>query len=102
MDKDLKEQLEISDGKAAGGVAPPVLGEVPAADPEEAKRKQRDLGIRNMLFGALWCIGGIVVTAVTYDAAASSPGGGKYIVAWGAILFGGIQCLKGFFQFLTA
>lgn len=45
-----------------------------------------------MLYGALWCIGGIVITVVTYSAAS---GGGTYVVAWGAIIFGFIQFVKG-------
>ena len=49
---------------------------------------------RNMLIGALWCVGGIVVTAVTYSAA-SGPGGGTYVVTWGAIVFGFIRFLGG-------
>jgi hypothetical protein len=49
-------------------------------------------GSKDMLYGALWCIGGIIVTAVTYSAAS---GGGRYFVAWGAIIFGGIQFFKG-------
>lgn len=49
----------------------------------------------NMAVGALWCIGGIAVTAYTYSLAAASPTGGHYLIAWGAILFGGIQFLKG-------
>jgi hypothetical protein len=53
-------------------------------------------GKRNMLFGASWCIGGIAVTAITYEAASQS--GGTYLIAWGAILFGGIQFLHGLFQ----
>ncbi|HEV2176083.1 MAG TPA: hypothetical protein VGW33_02620 [Terriglobia bacterium] len=57
-------------------------------------------GRKNMLRGGLWCVGGIVVTVATYSAAAS--GGGTYFVAWGAILFGGIQFFKGMYQFLTA
>ncbi len=44
--------------------------------------------------GALWCVGGLIVTVVTYGAA-SGPGGGTYVVAWGAILFGGIQFCRG-------
>jgi hypothetical protein len=56
----------------------------------------RSAGLRNMGFGALWCIGGIAVTAVTYSMA--SQGGGTYIVTWGAILFGGIQFLRGLWQ----
>ena len=35
--------------------------------------------------GALWCVGGLIVTMVTYGAA-SGPGGGTYVVAWGARL----------------
>jgi len=48
---------------------------------------------KDMLWGAVWCVGGIIVTAATYSAA--SNGGGKYFVAWGAILFGGIQFVRG-------
>jgi hypothetical protein len=53
-------------------------------------------GKNNMLYGALWCIGGIVVTAVTYSSA--SEGGGHYVVAWGAIIFGAIQFFRGVAQ----
>ena len=52
-----------------------------------------EAGQKDMVFGALWCIGGIVVTVATYGAAAS--GGGTYIVAWGAIVFGAIQFFRG-------
>jgi hypothetical protein len=38
----------------------------------DAKQKA---GRKNMMFGALWCIGGIAVTAATYQAAASSASG---------------------------
>jgi hypothetical protein len=62
-------------------VAPPRL----ARDFNEGAKK-------NMLYGALWCIGGIVVTAVTYSA---SSDGGRYVVAWGAIVFGAIQFFRG-------
>lgn len=55
----------------------------------------REASKKNMLYGALWCIGGIVVTAATYSAAS---GGGKYVVAWGAILFGAIQFFRGLIQ----
>jgi hypothetical protein len=52
-------------------------------------------GTTNMFVGALWCIGGIVVTAVTYSAAQE---GGTFVIAWGAIVFGAWQFLKGFVQ----
>jgi DNA-directed RNA polymerase subunit RPC12/RpoP len=55
---------------------------------------------RHMLYGVLWMVGGIVVTAATYSAASSSAGGGTYIVAWGAILFGFIDFMRGLFGWL--
>jgi hypothetical protein len=52
----------------------------------------RAAGLKSAGFGLLWCIGGIVVTALTYAAAS---GGGTFIVAWGAVLFGAIQAVRG-------
>ncbi len=49
-----------------------------------------------MLYGALWCLGGLVVTVVSYGAAS---GGGTYVVAWGAVLIGAFQFLRGLGQF---
>lgn len=59
------------------------------------KEAEAGQGSKNMLFGALWCIGGIVVTAATYSAAS---GGGTYVVAWGAIVFGAVQFFIGLGQ----
>lgn len=47
---------------------------------------------KNMLYGAMWCVGGIIVTVASYSA---SSGGGRYVIAWGAIIFGAIQFFKG-------
>ena len=55
----------------------------------------RAQGKKNMAFGALWAVGGTVVTAATYSAAS---GGGTYVVAWGAIVFGAIQFIQGLVQ----
>jgi hypothetical protein len=55
-------------------------------------RARVEAGRRNILRGALWCVGGIVVTAGTYLLAAP---GETYIVAWGAIVFGAIQFIRG-------
>ena len=60
-----------------------------------------DNGSKDMIFGALWCIGGIVVTLATYSKAVSSPTGGHYFIAWGAVIFGGWQFIKGFFRYIT-
>jgi hypothetical protein len=61
-------------------------------------RVTRQAGVNNMIAGALWCIGGIVVTAVTYQIASSGGGGGTFFVAWGAVIFGAIQFFRGLGQ----
>jgi hypothetical protein len=60
----------------------------------------RSAGLKNMAIGALFCIGGIVATVVTYCMASES--GGTYIIAWGPAIFGGIQFCRGLFQLATA
>jgi len=55
----------------------------------------KEAGIRNMFLGGLVCVGGIVVTVVTYAAA---MGGGTFIVAWGAIIFGAGLFVRGLQQ----
>jgi hypothetical protein len=52
---------------------------------------------RNMIWGALWFLGGVGVTAASYLMASSRPTG-TYIVAWGAIAFGAVLFLRGVSQ----
>jgi hypothetical protein len=56
-------------------------------------------GVKNLFFGALWFVGGLIVTVVTFNTAS---GGGTYFVAYGAILAGSFQSLFGIIQFLQA
>lgn len=58
----------------------------------EIEEAQNSRANKDMLYGALWCIGGLLVTAISY---AATGGGGRYVLAWGAILFGGIQFVRG-------
>ena len=69
---------------------------------KEIPELTRAVGQKMMLHGFLWCVGGIVVTVVSYSMATSSSSGGTYFVAWGAVLFGGWQIIKGLYKFLTA
>jgi len=59
---------------------------------EKQPAEKKSDGGSDMLWGAIWCIGGIIVTAYTYSNAAP---GGAYVVAWGAIIFGAVQFIKG-------
>jgi|SRR5208282_2547168 len=52
-------------------------------------------GLGDIITGGLWCLAGILITALTYAAASSESGGGTYFVAWGAVVFGGYQALRG-------
>jgi hypothetical protein len=65
------------------------------------KKAHRDVAGRNIMFGALWCVGGTLFTVLSYQMASEHPGGGTYFIAWGAILFGGIQLLKGLGQLVA-
>lgn len=56
--------------------------------------------IRNMAIGGIICVIGLVVSIVSYQTATNSPGGGRYILAWGAVIFGGIRFLNGLFNYI--
>jgi len=57
-----------------------------------AARAQRDGAHNDIVLGAVICAAGVLFTAITYSAA---KGGGTYVVAWGAIVFGAIRMFKG-------
>ena len=54
----------------------------------EGQHQLADMYRRRMMRGLVITIAGIVITTVSYNSAASSPGGGTYLICWGAILFG--------------
>jgi hypothetical protein len=59
-----------------------------------AEKPERTAAEKRMINGALWCLGGIMVSGVSYIGA-SGPSGGTYVITWGAILFGAIQFFRG-------
>jgi hypothetical protein len=64
---------------------------------EARKRLMRAAGRKNMIVGGLVCLVGLAVTVFTMQAAANA-GGGRYVVAWGAVVFGAIQFFRGLTQ----
>lgn len=68
----------------------------PVIDYDGGRNLKREEGSRNMVIGGLICLVGIVITVATYSAA--SEGGGRYVVAWGAIIFGAIRFFRGLSQ----
>lgn len=55
-------------------------------------RRQRRIAGKNIRYGLFWAAGGLIVTLATQEA----------IIAWGAIVFGGLQFLKGVYQLVTS
>mgnify|MGYP001551922464 FL=1 len=47
-----------------------------------------DRAKKDILYGALWCVGGLVATAAEIG-----------YIFWGAIVFGGVQCVKGLMNY---
>lgn len=70
---------------------------VPKRGPSREEREAQKQGDHDLVHGALWLIGGLVVTGVTY-LAAEVRGEGYYLLAWGPIVFGGIQFLSGLYR----
>ncbi len=62
---------------------------------EQIQESQEQNGSSDLFWGAFWCLGGIAVTVLTYSAAEN---GGTFIIAYGAIITGAIQFLKGLFN----
>jgi len=52
---------------------------------EEVNKAKKDAAQKDILYGALWCVGGTVATLADVG-----------YIFWGAIVFGGIQMIKGF------
>jgi hypothetical protein len=50
----------------------------------EFKNAKKEAAKKDMLYGALWCVGGTVATVANIG-----------FIFWGAIIFGGIQFIKG-------
>ncbi len=61
----------------------------------ENRAEHKKDSFKNMPLGLGLMIVGIAITAGTYAAAASSRGGGRYVITWGLIVFGGLRFFKG-------
>ncbi|ADB18859.1 hypothetical protein Psta_4211 [Pirellula staleyi DSM 6068] len=93
------DQTTIYQTLLSRGVDSAQAGQV-ASEMMEAKLEAiRSQGWRDAIWGAVWCFGGLAVTAFSYMAA---QGGGRYVLAWGAVIFGGIQMMRGLYNVVTA
>jgi hypothetical protein len=51
---------------------------------DQIKKAKKERANKDMIYGALWCVGGTIATLAQIG-----------FIFWGAILFGGIQFIKG-------
>jgi hypothetical protein len=66
----------------------------------ETRREGRSRGLRQIVYGLLVAVAGIVITVVTYGIASSSRGGGRYFIAYGAVIVGGMYVIRGLAGFV--
>ncbi len=62
---------------------------------QQIKEEKRKGASKDMLYGVLWAIGGLIATGLTYNAAED---GGEFIAFYGAVIYGGYRFLKGLFS----
>ena len=66
--------------------------------PQEITEAARQAAKVEMLRGFLWFGGGAAITAITY--AAADPGG-RYMLFWGPMAYGGYRLLRAVFYWLN-
>lgn len=76
-----------------------LLAYVVAAGPE-AVNAMKNVAIRDTIIGVALAIVGVVITVMSYQAAANNPEGGSYTITYGLVLFGLIMFGKGIYGFI--
>lgn len=87
-----KSNRKIEELLMKQGLSQEVASTVVANLDRERGRQRRDRAGRDMAIGGVICVIGLAVTFCTFQAAS---GGGRYVVAYGAIIFGAFQFLRG-------
>jgi hypothetical protein len=64
---------------------------------DQILKTPRDVALRDMGIGAAFCVGGILVTVVSYSLV--SEHGGTYFLLWGPAVFGAIRFFRGVARF---
>jgi len=64
--------------------------------PPPSKEERREKGKKDMLIGALWFVGGLLVTGISYAGAGK---GGTYVIITGAILYGIARIVRGVVEY---
>lgn len=84
--------FEVKQELVDKGMPEEVAGKIVDEVELQIAQAKKERANKDMLYGSLWFIGGVIVTAVSYSAAG---GGGRYVITWGAIIFGAVQFIRG-------
>lgn len=82
--KEKKSATETKNALIAQGLDEESASVVVSNLEQQIKDAKKERANKDMLYGALWCIGGIVATVADFG-----------YIFWGAIVFGAIQFIKG-------
>ena len=80
---------------AVRAAQPPPLQYQPPRKYQQQSSSGSSVHGTRMLIGGIVCTVGVVITVGSYMNAVSTGGGGRYVVAWGAIVFGGFRFFRG-------
>jgi hypothetical protein len=90
--RDGKSKAEVREDLVSHGLSEANARLVSERVFELRAQARRQAGGAAMLQGALWCVGGLAVTGITF---AMASGGGMYVVAYGAVIYGAIHFVRG-------
>lgn len=85
--KEKKSRSEVIDALIGQGIDEETSTIIVENIEDEINRLKKEAAKKDMLYGTLWCVGGIILTV-------SDIG----FIFWGAIVFGAIQFFKGLFN----
>lgn len=81
---------KVAHGLVEKGIELPIARHmVQRVDRSIRKRKAK----KDIWIGAAWCFGGLAISIFTYTMAMER--GGSYFMTWGAVVFGGVQMIRG-------
>jgi hypothetical protein len=79
-----RNEIEVIDSLVQQGVDAETASTIVLHTQSHISQLKKKRAQKDMLYGALWCVGGIVATAANIG-----------FIFWGAIIFGGIQFFRG-------
>ncbi len=85
-----KKSAEVKNSLKERGLSDDAAYTIVSSLVVEIKKAKKERAGKDILYGALWCVGGTIATLANIG-----------FIFWGAILFGGIQLIKGLVNYFS-